>query len=75
MPGASSYLNSAVVYGCPFSSPPQRADSEELAVVIHSRIQMFLTDVFIFFFFGGSSIHQIKSGCHRKLQELVSQGR
>lgn len=53
MPGASSHLNSAVVYGYPFPIPPLHADSEELAVVIHSRIQMFLTDVFIFFSFGG----------------------
>lgn len=61
----------------PLPRLPQHADSEELAAVTHSRIQMFLTDVFIFFFFwgaGGRSIHQIKPGCHRKLQELESQG-
>lgn len=53
MPGAPSHLNSAIVSEHPFPSPPQHADSEELAVVIHSRIQMFLTDVFILFSFGG----------------------
>lgn len=60
-------------------SLPSLLTLEGLAVGIHGRIQMFLTDVFIFFLFfrgeGGHSIQQIKSGCHKKkLQELVSQG-
>lgn len=34
----------------PFSSPLQHADSEKFAFMVSNRIQMFSTDVFIFFF-------------------------
>lgn len=78
MSGASSHLNSAVGYEYPFPIPPQPADSEGLSVGIHGRIQMFLTDVFIFFFFSGRrwghSIHQIKSGCHKKTARACISG-
>lgn len=41
---------SAVIYKYPLPSPRRHADSEEFAFMVSSEIQMFITDVFIFFF-------------------------
>lgn len=71
-------ISVAVVPKYTFPGPPWLADSQGSARTAISRIQMFITDAFIFFFplffFFFLSIHQIESGRHGEPRAPASPG-